>query len=190
MNTTVCELSTTILTAPSGLGHLGVAVRGGVVTGIVLGHKSHASARSYLANRGGPAADDPSAAELDAAEDLAAAVLDRLLRYAAGEAVDLGDVPIALDHLSPFQRRVVRACRAIPRGQRRTYGQLAKSAGSPGAARAVGSVMATNRTPLVVPCHRVVAAGGRLGGFSAPDGLAMKRRLLALEDGAQRNAET
>jgi methylated-DNA-[protein]-cysteine S-methyltransferase len=108
-------------------------------------------------------------------------VLDRLLNYADGEPEDLRDVPLALDHLSTFQRRVVKACRAIPLGERRTYGQLAAAAGSPGAARAVGTVMATNRVPLIVPCHRVVASGGKLGGFSSPQGLAMKRRLLELE---------
>jgi methylated-DNA-[protein]-cysteine S-methyltransferase len=114
-------------------------------------------------------------------EELAVEVLDRLARFTAGEVVAFQDVPIAMGHLSLFQRRVVKACRAIPAGERRTYGQLATAAGSAGAARAVGQVMASNRVPLIVPCHRVVAAGGRLGGFSAPNGLAMKRRLLELE---------
>jgi methylated-DNA-[protein]-cysteine S-methyltransferase len=62
-----------------------------------------------------------------------------------------------------------------------TYGDLAAAIGSPGAARAVGSVMARNCFPLIVPCHRVLGAGGSLGGYSAPDGLRMKRRLLAME---------
>jgi methylated-DNA-[protein]-cysteine S-methyltransferase len=175
-----------MLTASSPLGVVGVAAAGGAVRSIVFGHKSTASALASLA-RAARADDELAAAssdELDRSEALAADVLERLLRYAAGEPVDFSDVPVSLDHLSPFQRRVVKACRAIPRGERRTYGELARAAGSPGAARAVGSVMAGNRAPLVVPCHRVVAAGGRLGGFSAADGLAMKRRLLALEAGA------
>jgi methylated-DNA-[protein]-cysteine S-methyltransferase len=83
--------------------------------------------------------------------------------------------------LSDFQRAVVGHCRRIPPGQTLTYGQLAARVGRPRAARAVGRVMATNRFPLIVPCHRVVAAGGVLGGFSAPQGLAMKKRLLAAE---------
>jgi len=62
-----------------------------------------------------------------------------------------------------------------------TYGQLATRAGSPRSARAVGNVMASNRVPLIIPCHRVVAAGGALGGFSAPHGTRLKRRLLKLE---------
>jgi O-6-methylguanine DNA methyltransferase len=109
-------------------------------------------------------------------------IIDRLCRYAAGELVDFSDVRTDDRHLTTFGRRVRAACRRIPRGQTRTYGQLAAVCGSPGAARAVGQVMARNRHPLVVPCHRVLAAGGGLGGFSAPQGLAMKRRLLTMEN--------
>ena len=125
------------------------------------------------------AAEDAEAGEDDMA--LADEVLERLQQFAAGEFVDLSKIPISLSHLTPFQRQVVKACRAIKRGDSRSYGEVAAAAGSPGAARAVGQVMRTNRMPLIVPCHRVVAAGGKLGGFSAPQGLAMKRRLLELE---------
>jgi methylated-DNA-[protein]-cysteine S-methyltransferase len=91
------------------------------------------------------------------------------------------DVPLELDRLGPFTRRVVELCRAVPPGRTASYAELAIQAGSPGAARAVGNAMATNRFPLIVPCHRVVCARGHLGGYSAPQGLAMKRRLLAAE---------
>ena len=101
-----------------------------------------------------------------------------------GEPVDFADVPLALDHLTPFGRRVIAACRRFLGDSTRSYGELAAECGSPGAARAVGSVMAKNRYPLIVPCHRVLAAGGELGGYSAPDGLKMKRRLLAMESAA------
>jgi methylated-DNA-[protein]-cysteine S-methyltransferase len=109
--------------------------------------------------------------------DLAA----RLADYAAGEEVRFDDVPLDLSHLTAFQRKVVTHCRRIGRGKTRSYGELAAACGSPGAARAVGSVMAKNRFPIIIPCHRVVGAGKSLGGFSAPDGLDMKRRMLALE---------
>jgi methylated-DNA-[protein]-cysteine S-methyltransferase len=109
-------------------------------------------------------------------------LIARLQFFADGEKVDFADVPLSLDHLTTFGARVIAACRRIPWGETRTYGELAAECGSPGAARAVGSVMAKNRYPLIVPCHRVLAAGGDLGGYSAPDGLAMKRRLLAMED--------
>jgi methylated-DNA-[protein]-cysteine S-methyltransferase len=110
-------------------------------------------------------------------------LVDGLQRFADGEPVDFSDMPLALDHLTPFGRRVVAACRRIGWGQTRSYGELASECGASGAARAVGTVMAKNRYPLVVPCHRVLAAGGALGGYSAPDGLRMKRRLLAMEQG-------
>ena len=83
--------------------------------------------------------------------------------------------------LSPFQIRVLQGCAGIPSGTCWTYGQLAANAGSPKAARAVGMVMATNRWPIVVPCHRVVGANGKLVGYSGSGGLSTKRQLLELE---------
>ena len=71
--------------------------------------------------------------------------------------------------------------RNVPYGQTLSYAELAAKAGSPKAARAVGSVMAQNRVPLIIPCHRVVGSGGHLGGFSAPRGIAFKKQLLELE---------
>jgi methylated-DNA-[protein]-cysteine S-methyltransferase len=108
-------------------------------------------------------------------------VVARLRRFAEGEPVDFSSVPLELEHLSPFARRVVAACRRLGWGQVSTYGELAAACGSPAAARAVGSVMARNCFPLVIPCHRVLGAGGSLGGYSARDGLRMKKRLLAME---------
>lgn len=108
----------------------------------------------------------------------------RLRRYARGEKEDLSDVPLAERDGTEFRRAVLRACRAVPRGQTTTYAELAQRCGRPRAARAVGNFMATNRTPLVIPCHRVLAASGRLGGFSAPGGLGTKLRLLEMEGAA------
>jgi methylated-DNA-[protein]-cysteine S-methyltransferase len=108
-------------------------------------------------------------------------MVDDLQRFAAGEPVDFSHAALDLNHLTPFAKKVVARCRRIGWGQTRSYGDLAAECGAPGAARAVGSVMAKNRYPLIVPCHRVLAAGGAIGGYSAPDGLAMKRRLLAME---------
>lgn len=107
----------------------------------------------------------------------------RFISFAAGQFEDFRDIEIDESHLTPFERAIVKACRAIPYGETLAYGQLAAKAGRDGAARAVGRVMATNRYPLVVPCHRVLASGGKLGGYSAPEGLALKRRLLAMEAG-------
>ena len=105
----------------------------------------------------------------------------RLTAYAAGKDVDFGDLAIDVAHLSTFERRVIEHCRRIPYGQTLSYGRLAALAGSSRAARAVGNVMANNRYPLVVPCHRVVHASGKIGNYSAPAGRRMKLRLLERE---------
>jgi methylated-DNA-[protein]-cysteine S-methyltransferase len=165
------------------LGAIAVATCGGRVVGVRFGHPTEAAAVAAL-RRSPSCSNEREGGDYEADDQLAEDVLQRLERYSEGEQVDLRDIPVAVDHLSAFQQRVVKRCRAISPGERRTYGQLAAEAGSPGAARAVGQVMASNRVPLIVPCHRVVAAGGGLGGFSAPQGLAMKRRLLALEAGS------
>ena len=104
-----------------------------------------------------------------------------IVRLLNGEARALG--PLAIDYrgASDFHRRVCEAARAIPPGQTLTYGELAARLGKPGAARAVGGVMARNSLPIIIPCHRVVAAGGRPGGFSSPGGVATKLRMLRLE---------
>ncbi|HTQ40693.1 MAG TPA: methylated-DNA--[protein]-cysteine S-methyltransferase [Pirellulales bacterium] len=108
----------------------------------------------------------------------------RLVAALEGEPDLFTDVDVDLTHLTPFSRKVTAACRRIPWGETRTYGELAATAGRPAAARAVGRVMSQNRTPLVVPCHRVIGSTGRLVGFSAPQGIALKRRLLMLESAA------
>lgn len=85
--------------------------------------------------------------------------------------------------ITPFHREVLERCAQIPAGQTLTYGELAARAGRPRAARAVGSAMARNRWPLIVPCHRVVGSDGRLTGYSGSGGIETKRRLLGLEAG-------
>jgi methylated-DNA-[protein]-cysteine S-methyltransferase len=119
---------------------------------------------------------------LDEAPPAVAGLIRRLQRFAAGRGDgDFRDVPIEISDHTEFQRRVVEQCRSIPSGSTCSYGELARRAGRPGAARAVGNVMRNNRLPLIVPCHRVVASSGKLQGFSAPQGLSMKQRLLDME---------
>ncbi len=88
---------------------------------------------------------------------------------------------VDLSSLSAFRRRVLEATAAIPIGEVRTYGEVVASIGSPGAARAVGTALATNPLPIVVPCHRVVRANGDLGNYSGPGGPGSKERLLRFE---------
>ncbi len=90
-------------------------------------------------------------------------------------------IKLDLDGRTSFHQTVLRACATIPYGETLTYGQLAELAGHPGAARAVGTVMAANMIPLIIPCHRVIAAAGRPTGFSAPGGPRTRNRLLQLE---------
>ena len=86
--------------------------------------------------------------------------------------------------MSPFQRRVLRAALRIPYGRVSTYGEIAAEIGNPRAARAVGRALGANPIPLVVPCHRVIAGSGALGGYSAAGGVRVKRKLLDLEVGS------
>jgi methylated-DNA-[protein]-cysteine S-methyltransferase len=102
-----------------------------------------------------------------------------LRRYFAGEPVDFGDFEVDLHARSEFERAVLAATRSIPFGQTRTYGQIARAIGEPDAARAVGQALARNPACIVIPCHRVVAANGALGGFTG--GIRWKEALLRLE---------
>jgi methylated-DNA-[protein]-cysteine S-methyltransferase len=163
---------------PTQLGWMAIAGQSGALVGVDFGHASQERAEKVLAARCSRINGNSSWSD---APKWLRDVATLLERFAAGEAVDFCDVCIDVEHLTPFARRVVADCRNIPRGESRTYGNLAAECGSPGAARAVGSVMAKNRCPIVVPCHRVVGAAGSLGGYSAPEGLSMKRRLLAME---------
>jgi methylated-DNA-[protein]-cysteine S-methyltransferase len=116
--------------------------------------------------------------------DPPAAVRDAMARMAscvAGERVDLGDIALDMEALSPFFRRVYDAARAVPAGTTVSYGELAARVGSPGGSRAVGQAMGKNPYPIVVPCHRVLAANGKPGGFSAYGGATTKARMLAAE---------
>ena len=97
-------------------------------------------------------------------------------------------VPLDLSDCTLFERRVYLALRKIPAGKTETYGELARRAGYPGSARAVGNAMKKNRLPLVIPCHRVIPAAGGIGGYSA--GKAWKRFLLDRELRAARNANS
>ncbi|HEY3606408.1 MAG TPA: methylated-DNA--[protein]-cysteine S-methyltransferase [Pseudonocardiaceae bacterium] len=110
-----------------------------------------------------------------------AAVINDIRALLDGVAVDLSRVELDLDGVPEFDARVYLAARAVLPGEMVTYGELAKRLGQPGAARAVGRALGRNPVPIVVPCHRVVAAGGRTGGFSAGGGVSTKMRMLAIE---------
>lgn len=103
-------------------------------------------------------------------------------RYFDGEKMDFSGAPVDLGTQSPFFVQVYAAVRRLGWGQTTTYGAVARELGAgPEAARDVGQAMASNPIPLIIPCHRVLAAGGKVGGFSAPGGSTSKLRMLAIE---------
>lgn len=111
-----------------------------------------------------------------------ARVVEAARRYFAGERIDFSDVPLDLAGQDEFFQRIYAALRRVGWGRTTTYGSLAKELGAgPEAARDVGQAMASNPVPLIIPCHRVLAAGGKVGGFSAPGGSTAKLRMLELE---------
>lgn len=164
------------------LGWMALAWREAALTGATFGHSAAGPAlRALLAQQESLGGDIQTVAEASEAPAFVRKAGRELALFAAGKPRSLAELPVALEHLTEFQRKVIAACRAIPWGEVRTYGELADQVGHPGAARAVGTVMSSNRYPLIIPCHRVVGSAGGLGGYSAPDGLSMKRRLLLLE---------
>jgi methylated-DNA-[protein]-cysteine S-methyltransferase len=106
---------------------------------------------------------------------------DNVVALLAGEACDLSAIALDMERVPPFHRRVYEAARAIPAGQTTSYGEIAKRLGMPGSARAVGQALGRNPFAIIVPCHRVLAAGGKIGGFSADGGIVTKLRVLAIE---------
>jgi methylated-DNA-[protein]-cysteine S-methyltransferase len=115
--------------------------------------------------------------------------IDGIVSLLAGEPADLSSVEVDLGRAQQFDRRVYALAREIPPGETRTYGELARLLGEPDA-RAVGAALARNPVPLVVPCHRVIAADGALRGFSAPGGIETERRLLEIEGACAVGAQT
>ena len=108
-------------------------------------------------------------------------VIADLEDYFTGAETDFSEVVLDLSATSPALLPIYAAARGVRWGETATYGDLARRTGSPGAARLVGQAMARNPVPIIIPCHRIVAAGGRLGGFSAYGGTLQKERLLVLE---------
>jgi len=160
------------------LGDCGVAWQGEQLLNVLLPAGDAAATRSLLRHLSGGAEEVLAPEDWPPFVQAAVAAMQALMR---GEAASLAEVPVDWARVNTFERRVYEATRRLGPGQTSTYGELARELGDPGAARAVGTALGRNPWPLVVPCHRVLAAGGKLGGFSAPGGVATKERLLAIE---------
>jgi len=157
------------------LGPCGIAWGEHGLVGMQLPEEDAAATRSRIARRfpGGEEAEPPPDVR---------AVIDAVVALIRGEATpDFADAALDMRRVEPFDRDVYAIARAVRPGATISYGEIAERLGEPGAARAVGVAMAKNPFPIVVPCHRVLAAGGRIGGFSANGGIATKRKLLAIE---------
>ncbi|MHC4229230.1 MAG: methylated-DNA--[protein]-cysteine S-methyltransferase, partial [Planctomycetota bacterium] len=109
-------------------------------------------------------------------------VQEQIIAYFEGAHIDFSPaIPVLLDGFSTFGKSVLTTCRKIKPGRTASYGALAKKIDRPAASRAVGSTLAKNPLPLIIPCHRVLRTDGKLGGFSAPGGIVLKERMLELE---------
>lgn len=157
---------------PTGWGPMGAAVGERGICRVILPHYPTDHLRELLAWECLGAVQDEAPFE-----ELIALSRD----YFNAKAVDFSQVACNLPPEGTFAGSVLRACRAIPYGQTRSYHVLAEAIGRGDAARAVATALGKNPTPLLVPCHRVTYADGRIGGFGAPGGEALKRRLLELE---------
>jgi methylated-DNA-[protein]-cysteine S-methyltransferase len=122
----------------------------------------------------------PGAVEAAPPADVKRAI-DEIVALFEGEPRDLAAIALDMDGVPEFERRVYETARTVPPGETITYGEIAARIGGRGAAQAVGRALGRNPFPIVVPCHRVVAADGSLRGFSAPGGIETKRRMLAIE---------
>jgi methylated-DNA-[protein]-cysteine S-methyltransferase len=146
---------------------------------LVLPERDFSSALRRLTGRSG--GETPELAdEADLPAGIAGFVA-AIRRYAAGETIDFSDIQVDLSGIDDFRRAIYDAARKLAQGEAVTYGELARRAGFPEKARETGAALGRNPVPLVIPCHRIVAAGGKLGGFSAPGGSTTKARLLAHE---------
>jgi len=164
------------------IGACGIVWSARGVAGVQLPEKDAAATRARLIRR------HPRAQEAIPPADVQRAA-DNIARLLAGERCDLADVTVDDGAIPAFNRRVYAVARAIPPGTTMTYGEIAERLGDKTLARAVGQAMGENPTPLVVPCHRVLAANGKSGGFSAAGGVVTKLRLLSIE-GAQPGGPT
>jgi methylated-DNA-[protein]-cysteine S-methyltransferase len=165
--------SYTIFETANGFAGIAWSPRG--VTGFSLPASSRGAAEHAMHRRA------PSAEQAEPSAQIARIIAD-VRRYFLGETIDFSDVPLDIAPQDPFFAKIYAHVRSLRWGETTTYGTVAKDLGAePQAARDVGQAMASNPVPLIVPCHRVLAAGGRIGGFSAPGGSHSKARMLELE---------
>jgi methylated-DNA-[protein]-cysteine S-methyltransferase len=165
------------------VGPCGIAWGARGVTGVQLPEASEARTRARLVRRYPHAREAPPPAEVRR-------VIDGIVSLLRGQASDLSAATLDMDGLPEFDRRVYEVARGIAPGATLSYGEIAARLGERGLARDVGQALGRNPLPLIVPCHRVLAAGGKAGGFSANGGVTTKLRLLTIERARTSDAPT
>jgi len=171
------ETITEFAVFPTDLGWFGLVGSEEVVSYLSIGHSTefevHQQIASHIDQSDSVIQPDPT--------DWFPELREQLERYAAGESIDHFSGQFFPLQSTSFQMQVLQTVQQIPYGQMLTYAEVASRSGSPKSARAVGNVMASNACPILIPCHRVVGSNGNLGGFSAPQGVSLKRKMLDLE---------
>lgn len=156
------------------LGRCGVVWGARGLVGVQLPEADERETRTHILRRFPDARETPAPPNAQRARDAIVALL-------RGDPSDFSTIALDMERAPSFHRRVYEVARAIPPGTTLSYGEIATRLGAPGAARAVGQALGRNPFAIIVPCHRVLAAGGKVGGFSAHGGVATKLRLLAIE---------
>jgi O-6-methylguanine DNA methyltransferase len=156
------------------IGRCGIAWSGQGIVGVQLPERSDRQTRARLLRR------FPDMQETQLPSHVQRAI-GGIVALLEGQPSDLSPIALDMDGVPPFHRRIYEVARAIAPGATRSYGDIAAQLGEPGEARTVGEALAQNPFPIIVPCHRVLAAGGKVGGFSANGGIATKLRLLSIE---------
>ncbi|MGB8604581.1 methylated-DNA--[protein]-cysteine S-methyltransferase [Bradyrhizobium sp.] len=156
------------------IGRCGIVWSARGINGVQLPMESEEKTRTRIRQRHGDIAEAPPPAEVQNA-------IDGIVELLAGKPNDLSDVVLDLDGVPEFNRGVYDIARTIPPGETLTYGDIAKRLGGVELSRDVGQALGRNPCPIVVPCHRVLAAGGKPGGFSANGGVVTKLKMLAIE---------
>lgn len=156
------------------LGACGIVWTGRGIAGVNLPEGSDEQTRARIKKRFPEAIEATPPAEIRK-------IMDDVIALISGEKIDFSQVPLDHAPLPEFSKRVYEIVRTIPVGHMLTYGDVAKKLGDVSLAREVGQAMGRNPTPIIMPCHRVVAASGRTGGFSAPGGVDTKMKLLSIE---------
>ncbi len=164
---------------PSEIGWMAIVGQGNSIRSISVGYSTAALAKKAILQ----------SLENDDSRRLKESDWNPLLReelqaYAQGQRIHFSEYELQLPPRTAFRDKVLAATQRLEYGQTTTYGDLARIVGHPRAARAVGTVMSTNRFPILIPCHRVLASGGKLGGYSSPAGIGLKQLLLDLEQSA------